>query len=74
MLHLYIPDNLGRFGKHNKCCRICGRCDIIISAKELKYSFSEPVLLKVYPWRLADRVSLEMAVPPVFGKENLLWF
>ena len=33
---------------------------------------SEPILLKASLWRLADRVLLETAVPPVFGKESLL--
>jgi len=30
---------------------------------------SEPFLLKAYLWRMADRVSLETVMPPVFGKE-----
>jgi hypothetical protein len=29
---------------------------------------------KVILWRLADRVSLETALPPVFGKESLFCF
>ena len=39
--------------------------------RKIKY-LSEPILLKVSPWRLADRVLLETTVPPVFGKESLL--
>ncbi len=39
--------------------------------RKIKY-LSEPILLKVSLWRLADRVLLETAVPPVFGKESLL--
>jgi len=34
---------------------------------------SEPILLWVYLWRQANRVSLEMVVPPVFGKESLFY-
>jgi hypothetical protein len=33
---------------------------------------SEPILLKARLWRLANRVLLETAMPPVFGKESLL--
>jgi len=33
---------------------------------------SEPIPLKASLWRLADRVLLETAMPPVFGKESLL--
>jgi len=39
--------------------------------RKIEY-ISEPILLKVSLWRLADRVLLETAVPPVFGKESLL--
>ena len=36
---------------------------------QIKY-LSEPTLLKAKLWRLAERVMLETALPPVFGKES----
>ncbi len=46
--------------------RIIERHDIMCPIEE---RISEPILLKMRLWRLADRVPLETAVPPMFGKE-----